>query len=99
MSRQSLKGSGGKLGPLAPMIESVFELAQWRCDPGRQSRHPTPSWLSASPPELGARRELGHAGSEDTAVDSGKEQGRAEAEGGQLVAMGSGDGADESVQA
>ena len=70
---------------MAPLIESVFELAQWRSDAGRKRRH--------------NRRELGHAGSEDAAVDSGDEQGRAQAEGGQLVAVGSGDPADESVQA
>jgi len=85
MSGQPLKGSGGKLGPMAPLIESVFELAQGRADEGRQSRR---HW-----------RELRHAGSEDAAIDSGNEQGRAEAEGGQLVAMGCGDAADQSVQA
>ena len=51
-----------------------------RC--GEEGPAPYPSWLSAAPPELGARRERGQAGPEDAAVDSGDEQGRAEAKGG-----------------
>ena len=85
MSRQSMEGSGGKRRPSAPLIESLFALAQRCADRGREGRR--------------HRHELGHPGSEDAAVDSGKEQGRAETEGGQFVAMGSGDSADESVQA
>ena len=70
-----MKGSGGKLGPLAPMIESVLELAQGYGDGGREGRRPTPTWLSASPPEVGAWRELGHPWAKNAAVDAGEEKG------------------------